>query len=203
MQAALTYVTTGAYRTGPQAPWQFGQPNPRGIWMFIAGNTDRLPDARDRRVLRLIARRKRADPDASVDRLARELSAQGRAVYALATARDPDHVPALIDGLPPAIRADLAALDLSRQDLAQLPGEIRLLHGRGDPIIPFTQSQRLQAELPAARTQLYLTDGLVHADLQGVSLGDAASLLDLTYDLLSWRDAAPRPALDGAGAADG
>jgi pimeloyl-ACP methyl ester carboxylesterase len=203
MQAALTYVTTGAYRTGPQAPWQFGQPNPRGIWMFIAGNTDRLPDARDRRLLRLIARRKRADPDASVDRLARELSAQGRAVYALATARDPDRVPALIDGLPPAIRAELAALDLSRQDLAQLPGEIRLLHGRGDPIIPFTQSQRLQAELPAARTQLYLTDGLVHADLQGVSLGDAASLLDLTYDLLSWRDAAPRPALDGAGAADG
>ena len=70
MQSALTYVTTGAYRTGAQAPWQFGQPNPRGIWLFIAGNTDRLPDARDRRLLRRIAARKRADPNAPVDRLA-------------------------------------------------------------------------------------------------------------------------------------
>ena len=91
--------------------------------------------------------------------------------------------------------------DLSRRDLAELPGQIRLLHGRGDPIIPFTESQRLQRALPAARTRLYLTDGLVHADLRGVSLGDAASLLDLTYDLLSWRDAASRPALTSADAA--
>jgi hypothetical protein len=54
--------------------------------------------------------------------------------------------------------------------------------------------------LPAARTRLYLTDGLVHADLSGVSLGDVGSLLDLTYDLLSWRDAAPPPGFEGAAA---
>ena len=200
MEAALTYVTTGAYRTGPEAPWQFGRPNPRGIWLFIAGNADRLPAAGDRRLLRRIAERKRADPRASVDRLAARLSADGRAVYALATARDPDRVPALIDALPAAIRAELAALDLSRRNLGRLPGQIRLLHGRRDPIIPFTESQRLRAQLPADRTRLYLTDGLVHADLSGVSLGDVGSLLDLTYDLLSWRDAAPRPILDGLGA---
>ena len=200
MEAALTYVTTGAYRTGPEAPWQFGRPNPRGIWLFIAGNADRLPAAGDRRLLRRIAERKRADPRASVDRLAARLSADGRAVYALATARDPDRVPALIDALPAAIRAELAALDLSRRNLGRLPGQIRLLHGRRDPIIPFTESQRLRAQLPADRTRLYLTDGLVHADLTGVSLGDVGSLLDLTYDLLSWRDAAPRPILDGLGA---
>ncbi len=200
MQSALTYVTTGAYRMGPQAPWRFGRPNPRGIWLFIAGNTDRLPEARDRRLLRRIAERKRADPQASVDRLAAGLSADGRAVYALATARDPDRVPALIDALPTAIRKDLAALDLSRRDLGRLPGQIRLLHGRRDPIIPFTESQRLRDRLPAARTRLYLTDGLVHADLSGVSLGDVGSLLELTYDLLSWRDAAPRPLLEGAAA---
>jgi len=29
MEAALTYVTTGAYRTGPEAHWQFGRPNPQ------------------------------------------------------------------------------------------------------------------------------------------------------------------------------
>ncbi|MDZ7713102.1 MAG: alpha/beta hydrolase [Rhodovibrio sp.] len=197
MEAALTYLTTGAYRTGPEAPWQFGRPNPRGIWLFIAGNADRLPAARDRRLLRRIAERKRADPRASVDRLAARLSADGRAVYALASARDPDRVPALIDALPAAIRAELAALDLSRRNLGRLPGQIRLLHGRRDPIIPFTESQRLRAQLPADRTRLYLTDGLVHADLSGVSLGDVGSLLDLTYDLLSWRDAAPRPALEG------
>jgi pimeloyl-ACP methyl ester carboxylesterase len=200
MQSALTYVTTGAYRTGPEAPWQFGRPNPRGIWLFIAGNTDRLPDARDRRLLRRIAERKRADPHAPVDRLADRLGADGRAVYALATARDPERVPDLLDALPAAIRAELAALDLSRRDLSRLPGQIRLLHGRHDPIIPFTESQRLHGRLPAARTRLYLTDGLVHADLSGVSLGDVGSLLDLTYDLLSWRDAAPPPGFEGAAA---
>ena len=200
MQSALTYVTTGAYRTGQEAPWQFGRPNPRGIWLFIAGNTDRLPEARDRRLLRRIAERKRADPHASVDRLVDGLGADGRAVYALATARDPDRVPALLDALPAAIRAELAALDLSQRDLSRLPGQIRLLHGRRDPIIPFTESQRLQQRLPAARTRLYLTDGLVHADLSSVSLGDVGSLLDLTYDLLSWRDAATTPSLKGAAA---
>jgi pimeloyl-ACP methyl ester carboxylesterase len=200
MQSALTYVTTGAYRTGQEAPWQSGRPNPRGIWLFLAGNTDRLPEARDRRLLRRIAERKRADPHASVERLADRLSADGRAVYALATARDPDRVPALLDALPAAIRAELAALDLSQRDLSRLPGQIRLLHGRRDPIIPFTESQRLQQRLPAARTRLYLTDGLVHADLSSVSLGDVGSLLDLTYDLLSWRDAATTPSLKGAAA---
>ena len=199
MQAALTYVTTGAYRTGPEAPWQYGRPNPRGIWVFIEGNADRLRSARDRRLLRQIARRKRADPSASVDALAARLGADGRAVHALATARDPDRIPDLIAALPEAIRSELAALDLSRRDLSRLPGEIRLLHGRRDPVVPFTQSQTLKRHLPAERTRLYLTDGLFHADLRGVSLSDGGQLLALTYDLLTWRDRAPAPDLGAHG----
>lgn len=199
MQAALTYVTTGAYRTGPEAPWRYGRPNPRGIWVFIEGNIDRLRSARDRRLLREIARRKRADPSAPVDALAAQLGAAGHAVHALATARDPNRVPDLIAALPEAIQRELAALDLSRHDLGRLPGEIRLLHGRRDPIVPFTQSQSLQTRLPPERTRLYLTDGLFHADLRGVSLSDAGRLLALAYDLLTWRDRAPAPDVGARG----
>jgi hypothetical protein len=196
MQAALTYVTTGAYRSGPDAPWRQGKPNPRGIWAFVAGNADRLSEPRDRRLLRAIAERKRADPRASVAGLARGLSPDGRAVYALATAQDPARVPALIDALPAPIQAELAKLDLSRRDLSRLPGQIRLLHGRDDPVIPFTESQRLIEQLPPERARLYLTDGLLHAELQAGSAGDLWRLLTLAYDVLSWRDRAAAPALD-------
>lgn len=193
MQAALTYVTTGAYRAEPGAPWRQGRANPRGIWAFVAGNAERLSAPRDRRLLRTIARRKLADPDTAVAGLAAELSAEGRAVYALATAEDPERVPALIEALPADIRGELAALDLSRLDLRTLPGEIRLLHGRDDPVIPFTESRRLAGSLPPGRTRLTITDGLLHAELQASSAADLWRLLSLAYDVLGWRDRAPAP----------
>jgi pimeloyl-ACP methyl ester carboxylesterase len=197
MEAALTYVVTGAYRPAPDAPWQQGTPNPRGVWAFLAGNADRLERARDRRLLRRIAERKLRDPDADIADLARQLGPAGRSVHALVTADDPARIPALLADLPQAIRSELAALDLSRRDLARLPGTIRLLHGRSDPIVPFTESRQLAARLPAARTELVLVDGLLHADLDAVSWSDAASLLGLTYDILAWRDGAPEPDATG------
>jgi pimeloyl-ACP methyl ester carboxylesterase len=197
VEAALTYVITGAYRPAPGADWRRGRPNPRGTWAFVAGNASRLDSAGDRRLLRAIAARKRRDPQAEVGDLARHLGPDGRAVYALATAREPERIPALIQALPDAVRDGIAALDLSTRDLARLPGEIRLLHGRDDPVIPFTESRRLQAALPADRTRLDLVDGLLHADLQEVSVADAWTLLGLTYDVLSWRDRAARPMLKG------
>jgi fermentation-respiration switch protein FrsA (DUF1100 family) len=196
VEAALTYVITGAYRPAPGADWRRGTPNPRGTWAFVAGNAGRLESAGDRRLLRAIAARKRRDPQADVADLARHLGPDGRAVYALATTQDPEQVPARIAALPDDVRAGIAELDLSARDLSGLPGAIRILHGRDDPVIPFTESRRLLERLPPDRSRLVLVDGLIHADLQGVPWSDIWSLLGLTYDVLNWRDRAPRPMLE-------
>ena len=112
---------------------------------------------------------------------------------ALLDNRDPDRVPALIDGLPAPIRADLDALDLKRRDLSQLPFDLILLHGRDDPIIPATESQALAAAAPDDKVSLYVIDRLTHVEMGPGALLDSVGLWRAIYRLLSRRDAAPAP----------
>ncbi|MBD3661104.1 MAG: alpha/beta hydrolase, partial [Arenibacter algicola] len=112
----------------------------------------------------------------------------GRAVYELVLNTDPDRVPALIEALPADLRADIAALDPSRRDLAHLPQRFFLVHGRDDPIIPETESIRLAAALPAERTRLFLVDSLDHVNPRPIGVGDKLTLLDAIYGVLKIRD---------------
>ena len=132
------------------------------------------------------------DLDADVADLEAGLGAQGRAVTALLDNRDPDRVPGLIEGLPEAVRRDLAALDLSRRDLAPLQARLLLVHGRDDPIIPSTESLALAAAAPDDTT-LYLVDSLAHVELSPAGLVDGWKLWRAITWLLAERDAAPRP----------
>jgi pimeloyl-ACP methyl ester carboxylesterase len=113
-------------------------------------------------------------------------------VAALLDNRDPDRVPALIANLPEAVRSDLAALDLSRRDLAQLDARLLLVHGRDDPIIPSTESEALAAAAPDD-TALYVVDSLAHVELGPAGLVDGWKLWRAVYRLLALRDAGPKP----------
>jgi hypothetical protein len=68
---------------------------------------------------------------------------KGQSVYALLTIRDPNRVHDLIGQLPPPIREEMKALDLSRRDLSSLQARLVIMHGRTDPMIPFTESVAL------------------------------------------------------------
>ena len=95
---------------------------------------------------------------------------------------------ALIAALPQGLRADMAALDLSRADLSRLKAELILLHGRDDAIIPYTESLALAAASPRNRVTLGLVDNLSHVQLGPGRLPDTSRLLAATYLLLPLPD---------------
>jgi len=186
----VTFFTTGHFRAGPGAPWRTMIPNVYGKWVFVAANAERLDDPHDRWALAEIARRKRRDPEADIAELSAGLGPEGRAVGALLENTDPARVPALIAALPAGIRADLAALDLARRDLAELRARLILVHGRDDSIIPYTESQRLAAAAPAGRAELFLVDSLAHVDLGVAGIADTLTLWDAIVRVLEQRDRA-------------
>jgi len=138
-----------------------------------------------------MAERKLADPDADVADLVAGLGAEGKAVYALLTNDDPDRVPALVQGLPPTVAAEIAALDLKTRDLGALTTKFVLVHGLDDPVIPETESMALAAALPDDHANLYLLDSLDYVDPKPAGLSDKLKLLDAIYTVLAVRDDKP------------
>ena len=194
--SAITYLTTGAFRQAPQAPWRRHAVDARAKWLFLRANASRIDDPADARTLDEIARRRLADPLADTATLAARLGPQGRAVYRLLVNRDPGRVPALVGALPPRLRHEITALDLASRDLTRLDADLILIHGRNDPLVPYTESLALAQAAGAGRSHVYLLNGLDHVDLNGLGASDIAELLQAAYRLLSERDApvsAPPP----------
>ncbi|WP_404379493.1 hypothetical protein [Caenispirillum salinarum] len=193
--AAITYMTTGAYRTAPGAEWRTGPVDRRAKWRFLLANAGRVgAGAEDAGTLRAIARRRLDAPGAGVAALTQGLGPEARAVWRLLSNGDPERVPALIDALPQALRAEIHALDLSRRDLDRLTAEVILIHGRDDPMVPWTESRALAERVGAGRARLYLVDALHHVDVGDLGAGDGLTLLRAAYRLLKARDEAPAPA---------
>jgi acetyl esterase/lipase len=191
VDAVLTYFTTGYHRDNPNGAWVKGEPNIYGKWLFVRANAVRIVTLRDRIVLTSIAGRKMDDPAADIGDLVPKLGEEGRSVMRLLDNGDPDKAAQLIDGLPPALLADLRALDLRNRDLAGLPPNILLLHGRDDRIIPANQSVQLAEALPSGMARLYVVENLGHADLTPAHWRDILRLGQAAYELLSWRDGNP------------
>lgn len=71
------------------------------------------------------------------------LSPVGRAAYDFLSNRDPAAVPALIARLPAQAIADLAYLS-PRTSIDQVRAALIIIHDRGDPFIPYTESRKLK-----------------------------------------------------------
>ncbi|MDT8322367.1 MAG: hypothetical protein RQ826_17770, partial [Xanthomonadales bacterium] len=176
--------TTGYAGEGEGAPYR--EPNPYGKWVYALSNADLLERDADREVLTALARRKLEDPDAGVDDLLHQLGPSGRAVHEFIANTNPQHVRALIEALPDAVRGDIKALDLAARDLSALEADVILIHGRGDDIIPYTESVALAGALPPGQAELYLLEGLQHVDRE-FSGADGWRLWQALYALLSYR----------------
>ena len=197
-EAVVTFFTTGAYRPSDDVPWRHGEPNPYGKWVFVHSNAARLADPRDRTLLTAMAARKLRDPDAAVADLAGRLGPGGRSVYRLVTNDDPARVPELIAALPAGVRRELRALDLSRRDLSALRARVYLVHGRDDPVIPFTESMALKRALPPGQAELYIVDQLMHVELGPLGIGDGYRLFALVASVLAERDRLHRQHTQGS-----
>ena len=135
-----------------------------------------------------MADRKMRRLDADIDDLVAELGPEGLSVYALLINQDPERVPALMASLPQRIVENMRGLDLKPRDLTDLEVPLLLIHGRDDPIIPFSESSALAAALPEGQADLYLVDNLAHVELGPAGLGDALTLWRAAYRLLTERD---------------
>lgn len=183
----VAWVTTGQ-RRGLDGAWVRGEVPDLAVWFFVAGNLRFLNDPNDRFLLNEMARRRWNDATVPVDDLAARLGPEGQAVFALLTNRDPAAVPGLVETLPERLRAELAALDLSRRDLKALPARLVLVHGKDDPVIPWTESVALSKATDPARTDLFLVGRMGHTEVGGIGLSDALDLWRAISAVLAERE---------------
>jgi fermentation-respiration switch protein FrsA (DUF1100 family) len=186
-EVAIRFVTTGAFRPLGEPREVRVAPNNYGRWAFLLANAGRLDDANDAHVLQAIATTRFRNPGADVGSLAATLGPQGRAVLALVENRDPDAVTRLVGALPEPVRREIDALNLALYDLSKLHGHLILVHGRGDPLVPYSESQALAAAASNARISLFLVDELGHVDFNAVTLANAWTMWRAADALLGER----------------
>lgn len=184
--AVVTFATTGRYRAPGATAWQSARPHPAALSFVLASHLDLLSDAGDRAAIAEIAERRRVRPEAPVDDLVPQLRPEGRALWVLLSNPDPDQVGRLIERVPDPIRARLFALSLRRYDLSRLEAHLILIHGRADPLIPYTESVALHDAVP--NSELFLIDGFSHIDPGTVGWAGQLQLIDAVQAVLERRE---------------
>lgn len=164
LHSVVTFFTTGYYRDQDGDAWRHKPVSPYAAWVFTLSNLELLEEPADRRRLRDHLHALAYDEAAVAAPTG--LAPDAQALLALLHNRNPDRVPALIDGLSPRIRWELAGLNPAARDLSGLQAELILVHGRADNIIPYTESIALERALPPGQARLFLIDGFAHVDVQ-------------------------------------
>jgi hypothetical protein len=185
----LRFLTTGAYTLRHLPGASIAKPDRRMVWRFLYHNAIHAGPPRDQVSLQALARVKLDNPGADVTVFARELGAEARALYALATNRDSGALETLLKRLPKRLHLGVEGLDLARRDLSLLEAKLLLVHGRDDPIVPAEESLRLAAAVPPGRARVYLIDSLVHAELDEIRISDVLNMTSAARELLRYRAA--------------
>jgi hypothetical protein len=188
LTALITYVTTGYYRRHPDQPWQHRPPKKFGKWVFLLTNAVRLDDLDDKLTLIEMAERRLDVPDADITDLVARLGLEGQSVYALMENTDPDQVPALLAAGPRMVKREAELLDPAKRDLQALPTRFILVHDRDDRTVPADQSLIFAEATRPGQTEVFLIDGLDHAEPKPPSFAGALTSVDAVYTLLQIRD---------------
>jgi len=185
--STIRFVTTGAFRPRGDSREFRVEPNGYGRWAILRANASRLDDPRDGRLLQEIAQLRFRDRNADISREVALLGPQGRAVLALVDNRDPDAVDRLIAGLPESVRREIDGLNLAFHDLSKLRGHLILVHGRSDPMVPYSESQDLAVAASKARVSLFLIDDIGHVQFSEVNIANAWTMWKAIVALLEER----------------
>ncbi len=171
----IRYFTTGAYRFDDVAGRVAVDPGLARA--FLGANLDLVRDRADRGLVQAWLEGRPGPPIV--------MGPEGRAVLTLLQNRDPGQVDVLLDLLPAETRALLDALSPARY-VRGLRARLLLVHGTGDPAVPFSESLRLAAAANPARTRLVLVGLVGHVEGRGGParrLGDFLRLLGVTYEM--------------------
>ena len=76
-------------------------------------------------------------------------------------------------------------LSLSRRDLSALRGKLILIHGRLDPLIPYSESLALGAAVPGS--EVFVIDGFSHITPRGVGWAGQLQLVSAIQAVLDRR----------------
>ncbi len=189
LQTIATYFTTGYFREHGKDNWLYAKPNPYIKWVFALSNIELLDRSEDRDKLRVLL----AGVDKHVHLSNKQLSELGpdaRSLYALLVNREPLRVRELLNSLPRHMRYELEGINPASRDLSQLEARVILLHGRGDTMIPYTESIALARAIPPEQVQLFLIDGFAHVDIH-LEQRDISLLLAAMEALLKQRSVIP------------
>ncbi|WP_240761451.1 alpha/beta hydrolase [Nitrosococcus wardiae] len=163
LETAIRFFTTGYLLEDEH----YLEPSQYGKLVFAATSLKYLTNPTDHAVLREMIHIKIRNPDADITFLASRLGPQGKAVYSLLNNTDPAQVSTLIQALPQGLQRLIENLSLSNQNLTLLQAQIILVHGKDDPLIPYTESITLANALSPKQTQLYIIEqALSHVDFK-------------------------------------
>lgn len=158
----VSFFTTGYYRDDKTGELVYRRPHYYLKQVFTISNSALLKSPADRdRVRELIE-----DDDEDLYLELEKLAPDARALYNLITNQDPKRVKELIDDLSPPVKNELQGINPSKRDLSQIKAQVILLHGRGDTMIPYTESISIAKSLPPDNTTLFLIDGYAHTNVK-------------------------------------
>jgi len=185
-QHTITYFTTGYFRDETTGKWRHLEQNLYGVWVFARSYVELATRAEDRKRLTRYFEELAAERQFSKMRMLPGLAPDAQALQTLLMNRDPERVPALVAQLSPSMRREMEGLNPATRDLRQLEAQMILIHGRGDNIIPFTESIALVKALAPEQVELFLIDGLAHVELK-LMRQDVPILLRAMESLLARR----------------
>jgi hypothetical protein len=187
----ILFLTTGVHRDGGVD--QEGETIPEGRWVLLAANAHAIAAPRDADRLRAIGDRRRRNPGAPIDDLVAGLGPAALSVLDLVRNDDPARFPALLDRLDPGVRALIDDLSPARVLDRPVAPPLYLIHGRGDAVVPYTQSLKLGRQVGRP---VLLLGGFRHARPEGQAAGwrtalanpgDSWRLLSLLAEILARR----------------
>lgn len=186
-ESVIRFVTTGSFRPRGDSREHRREPSGYARWAFLVANASRLDNPGDAYLLEEIGRLRFHDRNADISSQTAELGDQGLAVLALVENRDPDAVTGLIQALPEGVRREIDGLNLALYDLSKLSGHLILVHGRTDPMVPYSESQDLAVAASRAHVSLFLIDDIGHVEFTAVNIRNAWTMWQAIVALLGER----------------
>ena len=198
LRRTIRYFTTGYFEADGKA--RYVEPSDYARVVFAYTALDHVSDLDDRATLKAMLDAKVENASADVSGPASGLGAEGQSVYGLLTNTDPDAASELIDRLPPETRTLIDALTLADKALGGLPARLILVHGKNDPLIPYSETIALSRAVAPSDPRVFLIERLLaHVDLAFTDaltarfwtqdLPDAKRVLDSLAALLDEREA--------------
>jgi hypothetical protein len=164
LRLAIRYFTTGYFEDDGKL--RHAEPSDYGRLVFAKSVQGQLRDREDRATLEAMVEAKMRDTTVDVSSFAGRLGPEGQSVYRLLTNADPDRALELISALPSETVATIDALTLADKDLGRLPARLILVHGKSDPLIPYSESVALARAAGPSRSRVIVVNHVLsHVDL--------------------------------------